>query len=285
MPPDNQAMNLREMGAFLKSRRDRVRPSDVGLPEGPRRRVPGLRRDEVAQLAGASTDYYIDLERGGAQPSEQMLAALSRALRLTIDERNHAYHLAGRPLPPTGEPASHIEPALLDLLDRLTVPAQITTDLQVVLVRNRLALALLGPVTTGRTVEDSFHYQWFTDPDVRALYHADDHETYSRNLVADLRAASARRGRNDAESARLITELQRHSEMFTELWNQRDVAVKRHDAKRIVHPAVGTIALNYLNLFSENGRQRLAWYAPAIGTDAAEKLDLLAVLGTQNLTS
>lgn len=276
-------MNLRELGAFLKSRRDRVRPSDAGLPAGPRRRVPGLRRDEVAQLAGASTDYYTELERGGAQPSEQMLAALSRALRLTIDERNHAYHLAGRVPPPAGRSASHIEPALLDLLDRLTVPAQITTDLQVVLIRNRLATALLGPVTAGRAVEDSFHYQWFTDPQLRALFHADDHQTYSRNLVADLRAASARRGRDDAESAWLITKLQQQSENFTELWNQRDVAVKRHDAKRIVHPAVGTIALNYLNLFSEDGHQRLAWYTPAVGTDAVEKLELLAVLGTQNL--
>jgi transcriptional regulator with XRE-family HTH domain len=82
---DTCRANLTELGAFVRSRRDRVQPSDVGLVAGPRRRVPGLRRDEVAMLAGASTDYYIEIERGGAQPSEQMLAALARALRLTSD--------------------------------------------------------------------------------------------------------------------------------------------------------------------------------------------------------
>src|ERR1051325_9907791 len=91
-----------ELGSFLRSRRERIRPAEVGLPVGPRRRVPGLRRDEVAQLAGASVDYYIELERGGAQPSEQMLAALARALRLSRDERDHLYHLAGRPVPAAG---------------------------------------------------------------------------------------------------------------------------------------------------------------------------------------
>jgi transcription regulator MmyB-like protein/helix-turn-helix protein len=277
-------MNLPELGAFLKSRRDRIRPPDVGLPVGPRRRVPGLRRDEVAMLAGASTDYLIDLERGSAQPSEQMLAALSRALRLSIDERDHIYRLAGRSLPPAGGPGSHIEPALLDLLDRLTgTPAQITTDLQVALVRNRLAQALLGAVATTRTTEDSFHHQWFTDPEVRLRYHHADHAIYSRNLVADLRAATARRNRRDAESTRLITVLCQRSEEFSALWNEHDVAVKRHDTKRIQHPDVGVIEVSYLSLFSEDGRQRLTWFTPVPGSHAVEQLELLAVVGTQNL--
>src|SRR3569833_2576374 len=104
-------MDLAELGAFLKSRRDRIRPSDVGLPTGPRRRVPGLRRDEVAHLAGASVEYFIELARGaGAQPSEQMLAALARALRLTVDERDHLYHLAGRRVPEQGGPAARGRP-------------------------------------------------------------------------------------------------------------------------------------------------------------------------------
>ena len=102
-------MDLAELGSFLKSRRDRIGPREVGLPVGPRRRVPGLRRDEVAQLAGASTDYYLELERGAAQPSEQMLAALARALRLTNDERDHAYQLAGRAVPPSGSSGAHVQ--------------------------------------------------------------------------------------------------------------------------------------------------------------------------------
>lgn len=93
-------MTFPELAAFLKSRRDRVKPGDVGLPVGPRRRVPGLRREEVAQLAGLSADYYTELEQGrGAQPSEQTLAALARALRLAGDERDHLYHLADRRVP------------------------------------------------------------------------------------------------------------------------------------------------------------------------------------------
>ncbi|MGW5114212.1 helix-turn-helix domain-containing protein [Streptomyces noursei] len=200
--------------AAVRSRCDRIRPADVGLGHGPRRRVPGLRRDEVAQLAGASVDYYNELERGaGSQPSEQMIAALARALRLTADERDHLYHLADRPVPARGGPASHVHPGMLDLLSRLTsTPAQVITDLHVTLVQNPLAVALLG-----------------------------DHS------------------------------------------GLRDVAFRRDDRKRLRHPALGLVEVNCLNLFSEDGRQRLLWFTPAVGTDSADLLDLLAVLGTQDV--
>ena len=278
-------MNLTELGAFLKSRRDRIRPPDVGLPTGPRRRVPGLRRDEVAQLAGASVDYYIELERGGgAQPSEQMLAALARALRLTSDERDHLYYLAGRPLPAGGS-ASHVHPGMLDLLDRLTTtPAQVITDLHVTLVQNRLAVALLGPAPAATGMRASFVYRWFTDPAAREIYPADDHDRQSGTFVADLRAAVARRGGADQEATALIAELSRRSTEFAALWAKHDVAVRRDDRKRIVHPGLGVIDVNCLNLFSEDGRQRLLWFTPAVGTASVEQLELLAVLGTQDLT-
>ncbi|MEW2492737.1 MmyB family transcriptional regulator [Streptomyces nodosus] len=277
-------MNLSELGAFLKSRRDRIRPSDVGLPSGPRRRVPGLRRDEVAMLAGASTDYYTELERGGAQPSEQMLAALARALRLTRDERDHIYHLADRPLPAEGGPAAHVHPGMLDLLGRLTTtPAAVITDMHVTLVQNRLAVALLGPAVTTTGPEASFVHRWFTDPQARTLYPESDHDHHSRSFVADLRAAVARRSRGDQEASRLVAELERRSEEFARLWAHREVAVRRADRKRIVHPTLGVLELNCLNLFSEDGRQRLLWFTPAPGTDSVEKLELLAVLGTQDL--
>ncbi|CAM5722160.1 Helix-turn-helix domain-containing protein OS=Streptomyces tendae OX=1932 GN=GUR47_17275 PE=4 SV=1 [Streptomyces tendae] len=106
------AVKYTELGAFLRSRRERIRPADVGLPAGPRRRVPGLRREEVAQLAGASVDYYNELERGaGSQPSEQMIAALARALRLSGDERDYLYRLADRPVPVQGGPPRTCTPA------------------------------------------------------------------------------------------------------------------------------------------------------------------------------
>ncbi|WP_042395036.1 MmyB family transcriptional regulator [Streptacidiphilus carbonis] len=278
-------MNLAELGAFLKSRRDRIRPPDVGLPSGPRRRVPGLRRDEVAQLAGASVDYYIELERGGgAQPSEQMLAALARALRLTLDERNHLYYLAGRPVPPSGSSASHVHPGMLDLLDRLAgTPARVITDLHVVLFQNPLAAALLGPAPAETGPRASFVYRWFTDPASRAIYPPEDHDRHAQNFVADLRAAVARRGGRDEEANWMVGDLQRRSREFTELWERHDVAVRRLDTKRIVHPSLGVIDVNCLNLLNEDGRQRLLWFSPVPGTDAVEKLELLAVLGTQNL--
>ncbi|MQY10033.1 hypothetical protein SRB5_01370 [Streptomyces sp. RB5] len=278
-------MNLTELGEFVRSRRDRVRPADVGLVAGPRRRVPGLRRDEVAMLAGASTDYYIEIERGGAQPSEQMLASLARALRLTADERDHLYRLAGRPLPSPGGSSAHLHPAMFDLLERLAgTPAFVCTDLQVMLVQNRLADALFGPIVPATGPGASFIHQWFTgDPRARSLYPEEDHEHHSRTFVADLRAAVGRRGRRDRESAQLIGELELRSEEFARLWAERDVAVRRTDRKRVLHPSLGILHLNCLNLLSEDGRQRLTWFTPVAGTDTAEKLELLAVVGTQDL--
>ncbi|WP_290050602.1 helix-turn-helix transcriptional regulator [Amycolatopsis solani] len=273
-----------ELGAFLRSRRDRIRPADVGLPAGPRRRVPGLRREEVAQLAGASVDYYNELERGaGSQPSEQMIAALARALRLTADERDYLYHLAGRPVP-VHSAASHVHPGMLNLLDSLTAtPAQVITDLHVTLVQNPLAVALLGDQSGFRGRRASFVHRWFTDPDARRLYPEADHETQSRAFVADLRAAAARRDAGDTEVRSMISALHDASAEFAARWAEHDVAFRRDDRKRLVHPSLGLIEVNCLTLFSEDGRQRLLWFTPAVGTDSAGLFELLAVIGTQEI--
>ncbi|WP_369251356.1 helix-turn-helix transcriptional regulator [Streptomyces sp. R41] len=278
-------MNLPELAAFLKSRRDRIRPVDVGLSAGPRRRVPGLRREEVAQLAGLSADYYTELERGrGAQPSEQTLAALARALRLGGDERDHLFHLADRPLPPVAHgPTAHVQPALLGLLDRLTTtPAQVITDLHETLVQNELAAALVGRHPAVRGPAASLVHRWFTDPAARAIYPPDEHPHHSRVFVADLQAVAARRGR-DSEVARMVTALRRRSAEFAALWDTHDVALRRADHKRIVHPALGVIELDCHSLFSEDGRQRLLWFTAPPGTEGAAQLELLSVIGTQDM--
>ncbi|MFC9464773.1 helix-turn-helix transcriptional regulator [Streptomyces coelicoflavus] len=280
------AVKYAELGAFLRSRRERIRPADVGLPAGPRRRVPGLRREEVAQLAGASVDYYNELERGaGSQPSEQMLAALARALRLSADERDYLYRIADRPVPVQGGAASHVHPGMLDLLGRLTAtPAQVITDLHVTLVQNPLAVALLGDHSGFQGPRASLVHRWFTEPDARRLYPEDDHEGKSRSFVADLRAAAGRRDADDAEVGSLIRTLLRVSPEFAALWADHDVAFRRReDRKRLVHPALGLIEVNCLHLFSEDGRQRLLWFTPAVGTDSAGLLELLAVVGTQEV--
>jgi transcriptional regulator with XRE-family HTH domain len=276
-----------ELGAFLRSRRERIRPADVGIVPGPRRRVPGLRRDEVALLAAASVDYYNELERGaGSQPSEQMLAALARALRLTADERAYLYQLAQRPLPVDGGAGSHVPPGMLDLLSRLTsTPAQVITDLHVTLVQNPQAVALLGDQSGFTGADASFLHRWFTDPGARAIYPPADHAQQSRAFVADLRAASARRGERDNEAERLVADLRARSTEFVELWDAHEVAFRRDDRKRIDHPRLGLLEVNCLNLFSESGRQRLLWFTPAAGTDTADKLALLGVIGTQELAA
>ncbi|MFC8085545.1 helix-turn-helix transcriptional regulator [Streptomyces sp. NPDC057340] len=280
------AVKYAELGAFLRSRRERIRPADVGLPAGPRRRVPGLRREEVAQLAGASVDYYNELERGaGSQPSEQMIAALARALRLSADERDYLYRLADRPVPVQGGPASHVHPGMLDLLGRMaSTPAQVITDLHVTLVQNPLAVALLGDQSGYRGPRASFVHRWFTEPEARLLYPEADHEAQSRAFVADLRAAAARRDAKDPETGSMIRTLLGVSPEFAALWAEHEVAFRRDDRKRLLHPVIGLIEVNCLNLFSEDGRQRLLWFTPAVGTESAGLLELLSVVGTQEVS-
>lgn len=276
-----------ELGGFLRSRRERIRPEDVGLSPGPRRRVPGLRRDEVAVLADASVEYYTELERGaGSQPSDQMLAALARALRLGPDERDHLYRLANRPVPQRPVPqrggaAGHAYPSMLDLLNRIDgTPAMISTDLHTVLAQNPQAVAMLGDLSAHRGHAASFIHRWFTDPDSRRIYPPEDHAPQSHSFVADLRAAVGRRSPGDAEATDLVDELQQCSEEFRALWAAQDVGVRRDERKRVLHPTLGLLDLNCLSLFSEDSRQRLLWFTPRTGTDTAERLALLTAVHT-----
>ncbi len=213
-----------------------------------------------------------------------MIAALARALRLTADERDYLYRLADRPVPASGGVTAHVHPGMLDLLQRMpSTPAQVITDLHVTLVQNRLAVALLGDQSGCRGPRASFVHRWFTEPEARQLYPEADHATQSRAFVADLRAAAARRDAKDTEAASMIRTLLHASPEFAALWADHDVAFRRDDRKRIRHPALGVVEVNCLNLFSEDGRQRLLWFTPALGTDSADLLDLLTVLGTQDV--
>lgn len=142
-------MDLTGIGAFLRVRREALTPEDVGLRRGPRRRTPGLRREEVADLAGMSVDYLARLERGsGPQPSEQMIGALARGLRLTLDERDHLLLLAGHHPPARPGSGMHVNPGLMRILDRLTdTPAQVMGPLGETVAQNPCAVALLGEET------------------------------------------------------------------------------------------------------------------------------------------
>ncbi|HEX4721599.1 MAG TPA: helix-turn-helix transcriptional regulator [Pseudonocardiaceae bacterium] len=273
-------MDRRELADFLRRSRERLRPRDVGLPEGLRRRTPGLRREEVAQLAGMSADYYMRLEQArSTQPSTQLLASLARAVRLTEDERDHLYLLAGH-RPPAGRQAgNHVRPGLLFLLDRLRdTPAQILNDLGDLLAQNELAEALFGCVCTVREKDRNIVLRWFTDPVLRAAYPVEEHDHYSRLHVADLRAAVARRP-GDPAAAELLKRLHKASKEFTRLWELHEVAVLRSSRMRVLNPTVGPIELDCETLLTPSEDQRLLVFTAPPGTDYDDYLRLLGVLG------
>ncbi|OZM75650.1 helix-turn-helix domain-containing protein [Pseudonocardia sp. MH-G8] len=278
-------MDRGELGEFLRSRRALLQPSDVGMPAGARRRTPGLRRFEVAQLAAMSPDYLARLEQGrGAAPSVALVAALARALRLSHDERDHLFLLAGHHGPPAAGPDEHVSRALLRLLDDLaTLPALIASDLNVVLTQNALADALLGEQTPQRGYARSCTYRWFTDPAFRARQPVDDHEDESRAQVEDLRATVAAR-RGDRFATGLVRALRAASPEFTRLWTGHGVAVRRSDRRRIIHPVVGLVELDFDVLATSQG-QRLVIYSPAPGSEAVGKLELIAVLGRERFAT
>ncbi|MFJ9807281.1 helix-turn-helix transcriptional regulator [Streptomyces sp. NPDC101158] len=279
-------IDRRELADFLRRCRERVGPQDAGLPVGSRRRTPGLRREEVAQLAAMSADYYIRLEQArGPQPSPQMLAALARALRLGGDERDHLYLLAGR-RPPAGPAAgAHVAPGLLHLLDQLTgTPAQILDDLGNVLAQNAMARALLGGVCTVSEHGRNVVWRWFADPAARTAYPAEEHAYYSRLHVADLRAAYGRRG-GDPAVTRLVERLSGASEEFAELWVRHEVGVRRHSRMRVLHPVVGPVDLDCQVLLAPEGEQRLVLFTPPPGTDTGERFALLGVVGTEQFAT
>lgn len=277
-------MDQRELGVFLRSRRQQLQPADVGLVAGGRRRAIGLRRDEVAVLADMSTDYYERIEQGrGPRPSRAMLGAIARALRLTLDERDHTYRLAGQEPPAQHQALGYADPGLMCVLDALatTVPAMITDDLNDVLAQNPLNIALLGPLAQAPGHGSSFLWRWFTDPDLRSRYLPGQHDTLGREYVADLRATAGRRT-NDPAIRALIEDLSENSAEFRAAWDRQEVAVRRTTHKVLTHPEVGRLDLQCDVALSPPSGQRLVLFRPQPGTGTAERLALLRVVGTQS---
>lgn len=279
-------MDRAELAAFLRRRRAELRPEDVGLPVGARRRAPGLRREEVAALASMSTDYYTRLEQQrGPQPSEQMLAALARALRLSDDERDYLFRVSGRNAPSPQMTATHVAPALQRVLDRLNdTPALILSNLGEVLVQNRFAEALYGDSSRFTGLARSGIYRWFTDPDERLIYPEHDRERQSRAQVANLRAAYGSMGPR-SRAGELVRVLRKESAEFAELLERHEVANRFEDHKVLVHPQLGEIEVDCQALFTEDQSQALLVLTAPPRTEAFEKLQLLGVLGTEKFSS
>ena len=275
-------MDRAALAAFLRRRREALRPEDIGLPGGVRRRAPGLRREEVAALAAMSTDYYTRLEQQrGPQPSEQLLAALARALRLTDGERDYLFQVAGRNAPSSVSGTTHVAPALLRVLDRLDdTPAMIKSNLGETLVQNRMAEALFGDRSGYTGLARSEIYRWFTDPAERLRYPEDDRDRQSRAQVANLRAAYGSMGPR-SRAGELVRALQKASIEFADLWDRHEVARRFADHKTLIHPELGPIELDCQALFTEDQSQALLVLTAPPRTEAYEKLRLLAVLGSE----
>ncbi|MDX8030556.1 helix-turn-helix transcriptional regulator [Lentzea sp. BCCO 10_0856] len=279
-------MDRVELAAFLRRRREELRPEDVGLPVGARRRAPGLRREEVASLAAMSTDYYTRLEQQrGPQPSEQMLGSLARALRLSDDERDYLFRVAGRNAPSHQAGGTHVAPALQRVLDRLNdTPALILSNLGEVLMQNRFAEALYGDSSHFTGLARSGIYRWFTDPDERLVYPEHDRDRQSRAQVANLRAAYATMGPK-SRAGELVRVLQKESAEFAEIWERHEVSNRFEDHKVLVHPQLGEIEVDCQALFTEDQSQALLVLTAPPRTEAFDKLQLLGVLGTEKFVS
>jgi transcriptional regulator with XRE-family HTH domain len=261
------------LGAFLRARRELVTPEQAGIPDVGVRRVPGLRREEVAMLAGISADYYLRLERGrDRHPSPQVLEAIARVLRLDDDHFAHLLTLvseASRPRRrrPRKETAP---PGALKLLESLVQPAFIEDRYFDVVASNSLARAFLPGLTVGgNQLRDLF-----LDPAVRALY--PEWEKVTECFVANLRQAVG----NDFDDPRFIEltgELSLASPRFRQLWARHEVRGQTGGPVRINHPQVGEITLNRERL-SINGTDSLMLvvFHPDAGSSDAEKLSLLA---------
>ncbi len=269
-----------ELSQFLTSRRARITPEQAGLPSYGRRRVPGLRREEVASLAGVSVEYYKRLERGNAAgASDSVLEALADALRLDDAERAHLFDLARaaspiaprRRRPPVGQ---RIRPAVQRILESITAPAAVSNMRCDYLAANQLGRALYAPLFESREQPPNSARFTFLDPAAQEFFL--DWEKAAKDLVATLRSMA---GRNpyDRALSDLVGELSTRSEAFRTWWAAHNVRYHQTGTKRLHHPVVGELELSYevMELSADTGL-RLAIFTAEPGSRSEQALDLLA---------
>lgn len=279
-------MDKQELGAFLRSRRARIQPADVGLPVRARRRTPGLRRDEVAHLAFISTEYYTRLEQARApHPSREVLVGLARALRLSDAERNYLHHLAGvDPAPPPG-PSREVRRSIRDLLDRLPNAAAIVVSAtSEVIAWNDLACALMEDFSALPRRDRNLVRRVFLGPHPggRRLYGVSDADEFARSAAQHLRTVAARYP-DDPETRALVAELRSGSSEFAALWEEHDVSEHVALCKTFAHPLVGPVSVNCDALDIADEDQRVVIYTAEPGSPSEEAMRLLSVVGTQRM--
>ena len=270
----NGERRRQELADFLRTKRSSLQPEDVGLPDGGRRRTPGLRREEVALLAGVGTTWYTWLEQGrDVRASLDVLEAFSRALRLTPAERSHLILLGrGEQAKPCKPPAEEVSPTLRRLVENVGPgPAYLLGRRWDYLAWNksfeRVFMWEPGPEPLSR----NHVWLWFMDPSRRTLC-SGDWATSARLLVAKFRADSAR-NIGDPAFEELISALNSSSPEFRKLWKRHEVAGSGEGRKELTHPAVGPLAFDHaVFLHGDSGEKRLILYSPACESDTREKL-------------
>jgi transcriptional regulator with XRE-family HTH domain len=275
-----------EFGTTVRHWRDRLAPATVGVAEGRRRRATGLRREELAELAGISVDYLTRLEQGRATaPSVQVVAALARSLRVTDAERDLLFRLAGHIPPGQDLVSTHVTPSLQRLLDRLAnTPVAVYDATWTLILANAPYDALMGTTTNWRGMERNSIWRHLVGSGNRAVHTPEERADQQTRLVADLRLTAARYPA-DPRLKRLIRDLAALSPRFVELWEGGNLK-PHHDQgrhKTIDHPAVGHITLDCDTLVVAADDLRIMIFTAEPGTEDAERLALATVLGTQSL--
>jgi len=275
---------MTEFASVLRSWRERVGPADVGLPAGAGRRTAGLRREELAALAGISVDYIVRLEQGRAtHPSPQLLRALAMALRLTDDERDHLHRVAGAAPPSTGVVPQHIGPGVQRIIDRLDdVPMAVFSAIHDILLWNPLWAALNGDPSRSVGIERNLVWRHFTSGHAGTEFDDEHEEQFASDLAADLRSAVGRYP-HDRALARLVSRLRTESPEFERRWAEARIAEHRSSRKTVTGTAVGPITIDCDVLTAPGSDLRIVVYTATPGSTDEQKLDLLRVTGLQAL--
>ncbi|WP_033346336.1 helix-turn-helix transcriptional regulator [Catenuloplanes japonicus] len=280
-------MDRRGLAAFLRGKRERLKPQDAGLPIGPRRRTPGLRREEVAQLAQISVDHYSRLEQArGKHPSRPVLNGIARALRLSDQERTHLFRLAGQAETETGTgPAEDVPAGTLRLLERMNDAGVIVFNGACrVLAWNPLAAALFEDFSALGTQDRNFVRRYFLHPDPeRRGYGMPGVGRFAGTAVSYLRVASTRYPHN-AEIRALIRDLLAGSPEFARLWHDQELRIEHHSHQVLDHPAVGRLELDFEILTMPDRDQQVVMFTAEPGSPVYRALELLRVIGTQDMT-
>ncbi|MFF7652692.1 helix-turn-helix transcriptional regulator [Streptomyces sp. NPDC007983] len=269
-------MSKSELGCFLQARRAGVSPASAGLTDLGRRRVPGLRREEVAALVGLSTDYYVRLEQGrGGRPSESVLDAIAHVLLLDDTQREHLYHLAHPPRrrgPAQGAGQERMADSTRMFLETLTVPALVMTRSTQVIGWNDLACALFTDFAALPERERNTAWLMFLDEDLAARHR--DWEGSARETVGILRM-TAGENPDHPELSTLVGDLAARSETFRQLWAEHHVHEKASGIKLLRHPELGDIDLTYVTWTTPaSPNQMLVTYTPEPGSPSARTLGL-----------